>query len=194
MKYKLSILPLLIFILTLCYTSYPQSDWYWQNPLPQGNTLNGVCFTDANTGTAVGNGGTILRTTDGGITWTRQESGTTLDLYGVSFSNADTGTIVGGREIYYIDDYRDFYGIILHTTNGGVTWTKQLEGSFQLFSVSFTDNNTGTAVGCDGSFGFDYLILRTTDGGTTWTEMSPISEYPPPHADAFRSVCFTDAN
>jgi hypothetical protein len=42
------------------------SGWFWQNPLPQGNWLNGVSFTDANTGTAVGSGGTILRTTDGG--------------------------------------------------------------------------------------------------------------------------------
>jgi photosystem II stability/assembly factor-like uncharacterized protein len=33
--------------------------------------LFGVSFTDAKNGTAVGTGGTILRTTDGGITWTR---------------------------------------------------------------------------------------------------------------------------
>ena len=30
------------------------SGWFWQNPLPQGNWLNDVSFTDANTGTAVG--------------------------------------------------------------------------------------------------------------------------------------------
>ena len=54
-----------------------QSGWYWQNPLPQGNTLNGVFFTDANTGTAVGDVGTIIRTTNGGTNWTCQSSGTT---------------------------------------------------------------------------------------------------------------------
>ena len=43
-----------------------RSGWFWQNPLPQGDTLSGVSFVDANTGTAVGGGGTILRTTDGG--------------------------------------------------------------------------------------------------------------------------------
>ena len=43
------------------------SGWFWQNPLPQGNRLNSVCFTDANTGTAVGSAGTILRTTTGGV-------------------------------------------------------------------------------------------------------------------------------
>lgn len=42
------------------------SGWFWRNPIPTGNTLFGVSFVDANTGTAVGDSGTILRTTDGG--------------------------------------------------------------------------------------------------------------------------------
>ncbi|MFQ5512269.1 MAG: hypothetical protein ACE5EO_10505 [Candidatus Krumholzibacteriia bacterium] len=42
------------------------SGWFWQNPRPQGNNLLAVSFTDANTGTAVGELGTIVRTTDGG--------------------------------------------------------------------------------------------------------------------------------
>ena len=46
---------------------FAQSGWFWQNPLPQGNDLLAVSFTDANTGTAVGSGGTILRTTNGGL-------------------------------------------------------------------------------------------------------------------------------
>ena len=59
--------------------------------------LHGVSFTDANNGTAVGSStGTILRTTNGGTTWTSQTSGTTNDLYGVSFTDANTGTAVGG--------------------------------------------------------------------------------------------------
>ncbi len=39
--------------------------------------------------------GTILRTTNGGTTWTSQTSGTTNHLYGVSFTDANTGTAVG---------------------------------------------------------------------------------------------------
>jgi photosystem II stability/assembly factor-like uncharacterized protein len=66
-----------------------------------------VSFVDANTGTAVGNYGTILRTRDGGVTWTPQTSGTTNPLYGVSFMDANTGTVVGGT------------GTILRTTTGG---------------------------------------------------------------------------
>ncbi len=72
--------------------SFAQSGWFWQNPLPQGNTLRAIAAVDANTGTAVGLYGTILRTTDGGATWTRQSSGTASNLYSVSFTNANTGT------------------------------------------------------------------------------------------------------
>jgi len=39
--------------------------WIWQNPLPQGNTLQDFSFIDTNNGFAVGARGTILKTTDG---------------------------------------------------------------------------------------------------------------------------------
>ncbi|MFH2004381.1 MAG: T9SS type A sorting domain-containing protein, partial [Bacteroidota bacterium] len=74
------------------------------------NSLLSVSFTDANTGTAVGYAGTILRTTNGGALWTSQTSGTTNELMGVSFTDANTGTAVGG------------WGTILRTTTGGVVW------------------------------------------------------------------------
>jgi photosystem II stability/assembly factor-like uncharacterized protein len=62
---------------------------------------------DANTGTAVGDFGTILRTTDGGATWRRQFGGTLNDFSGVSFVDANTGTVVGD------------FGTILRTNTGG---------------------------------------------------------------------------
>ena len=48
----------------------------------------GVSFVDANNGWAVGNGGTILHTSNGGATWSTQRSGTFNDLFGVSFVRA----------------------------------------------------------------------------------------------------------
>jgi photosystem II stability/assembly factor-like uncharacterized protein len=123
--------------------------------------LNGVFFTDANTGTAVGSGGTILRTTDGGATWEQQSSGTTAYLAGVFFTDANTGTAVGGEEDYLLYDIS--LGIILRTTDGGATWKQQSGGTSRtttpLYGVFFTDANAGTAVGYNGT------ILRTTTGG-----------------------------
>ena len=51
-----------------------QSGWFWQNPLPQENTLHSIHFTDANNGWAVGDNGTILHTTNGGVTYVRETS------------------------------------------------------------------------------------------------------------------------
>src|SRR5215831_19484521 len=73
---------------------------------PSTANLNAISFVDANTGTAVGGGGTILHTTDGGATWTPQSSGTTFWLHGVSFLDTNTGWAVGDG------------GTILHTTDG----------------------------------------------------------------------------
>src|SRR6266446_6688881 len=116
------------------------SSWHWQNPLPQGNNLRGTSFEDENTGTVDGEYGTIVRTTDGGHSWTVQVSGTTQSLWAVSFTDANNGTAVGEG------------GTILRTTDGGSSWLPQTSGTENtLFGVSFTDANTGSDVG--GTFG-----------------------------------------
>ncbi len=74
-------------------------------------------MTDANTATCVGTGGVILRTTNAGLQWTTQPSGTINDLYGVNFINANTGTAVG------------IGGAILKTTNGGATIIQKINST-----------------------------------------------------------------
>jgi len=44
------------------------------------NSLNAVCLASATNGIAVGSNGIILRTTDGGTTWTQQPGGMSSDL------------------------------------------------------------------------------------------------------------------
>ncbi len=81
--------------------------------------------------------GTILRTTNGGTTWTEQTSKTVNDLYGVCFTDANNGTVVG------------LSGTILKTTDGGSNMgIQQTSGTtYDLYAVSFTDANNGTVVG-----------------------------------------------
>ncbi len=106
MKKTIILIQVTLFFLTLA-EAYSQCGWFNQVS-GTTNLLRGVSFSDANNRTAVGNYGTILRTTNGGTYWTSQLSGTSNDLGGVSFTDANTGTVVGG------------YGTILRTTNGGV--------------------------------------------------------------------------
>jgi photosystem II stability/assembly factor-like uncharacterized protein len=156
--------------------------WSWRNPSPTGVPLQAVTLIDSNTAFAVGLGGTILRTTDGGLTWTELSSGTVANLYAVAFTDAHTGTVVGSS------------GTILRTTDGGATWVSQWPAAYYQFNgVFFLDANTGWAVG--GNYTVQASppasnsgrILHTTDRGASWTLQ---------YAGGFglNAVAFTDAN
>ncbi|MCH8038848.1 MAG: hypothetical protein IH977_00700 [Nitrospinae bacterium] len=109
----------------------------------------------------MGEGGTILATTDAGQTWTKQTSGTRIRLQAVAFVSPTQGWAVG----------RD--GTILITTDAGQTWTPQTSGTRALlFDVAFVSPTQGWAVGAvdtDPETSTSGLtILLTKDGGTTW--------------------------
>lgn len=106
---KISILLSLLFFSGLAY-----SQCTWQNPFPTGNKLQSVCFTDINTGYSAGQNGTILKTTDGGASWTSLSSGTGCDLTSIVFPDASTGYAAGGNLYPYP------IGTILKTTDAGL--------------------------------------------------------------------------
>lgn len=104
------------------------------------NYLWAVHFVDANTGTAVGDAGTIIHTTDGGASWLTQTSGTANDLWGVRFADANNGTAAGDL------------GVIVQTTDGGLNWTVEQSptGNF-LNGVAYPTPGTCIVVGEGGS-------------------------------------------
>jgi photosystem II stability/assembly factor-like uncharacterized protein len=78
-----------ILLIALFVVSVTSAQWFPQNSGTTKN-LNDVYFTDANTGYAVGDSGTILKTTDGG-NWVAQNSGTKKCLHSVYFLDLMTG-------------------------------------------------------------------------------------------------------
>ncbi len=80
------------------------------------------------------------------------------DLFSASFPNEKEGW-ASGR-----------WGCILHTVDGGKTWSRQNSGTdLTLSSIFFVDSNNGWAVGEEG------VILHTPDGGKTWEKQkSPV--------------------
>jgi len=137
--------------------------------------LNGVDFSDALLGLAVGNNGIIMDSQDGGASWDTLELPIDDNLYSVYQVNSIVGHAVGGLE--------GGGQVILRTENGGQSWSVQLDGlGNRLMSVYFTDPMNGVAVGESGT------ILRTEDGGQDWN-----SVIPPVNRD-FNSVEFTDAS
>jgi hypothetical protein len=61
-----------VMLLASVSRSSAQPGWFWQNPRPQGNALYGVSVLNANTMIAVGDAGTVVKSTDGGAKWTVQ--------------------------------------------------------------------------------------------------------------------------
>jgi hypothetical protein len=68
-------------------------------------------------------GNIILKTTNGGTTWTILTSGTTNNLYSVFFTDANTGYLVGEG------------GTILKTSNGGVVSIEESISPHTTFSI-----------------------------------------------------------
>jgi photosystem II stability/assembly factor-like uncharacterized protein len=122
------------------------------NPVDSGttNNLNAAHLLDSGTGFAVGDAGTILKTTDAGATWSPLTSGTASTLHGVYFFDPDEGVGVGDG------------GLILRTTDGGAVWQSVASGVTDgLRSVSFS----GTNGICGGD---SQTILYSTDSGASW--------------------------
>lgn len=149
-----------------------QSPWQWQYPSPQGNTLNDVDVTAPATAIAVGMFGAVVKTTDGGVTWSASPIIAAFpNLRGVRFVTATTVVAVGDG------------GVVMRSINGGQTWHPRVSGTTDnLLGVDFTDALHGTAVGANG------VILRSDDGGATWSPQSS------PTSQALRAVSAIDAN
>ena len=144
-----------ILVISIWLVNGAMAQWVPQNSGTTKNLLS-VYFTDANIGYAVGDSGTIINTTNGGINWTIQNSGITSRLNSVFFTDSITGYAVGDS------------GKILKTTNGGNLWSNQASGILNnLNSVYFTNIDTGFIV-C-GEIDTSCYILKTTNGGALWT-------------------------
>src|SRR5512135_1053686 len=79
------------------------------------NNLNSIYFTDVNTGYAVGTGGVIIKTMDGGTNWTMQYSDDNVGFCSVHFPNTDTGYAVGSAT-----GNSSQGSVILNTVDGGI--------------------------------------------------------------------------
>lgn len=119
--------------------------------------LNAVSFADALNGWAVGVGGVVMHSTDGGEHWIEQLSGTPYELKDVDAVTPLEAWAVGGNTAGSGDP------VILHTADGGANWQSQTTTfTNTLQSVKFTSATDGWICGIG-------AVQRTTDGGVTWT-------------------------
>lgn len=116
--------------------------------------LSSIHFVNAKRGFVVGYHGTVLKTTDGGATWTKVAVESAYYLTDVFFVNESRGFIVGE------------YGTVLSTSDGGSSWSpvkvskEKLDVIFN--DIDFAEGRFGWIVG---EFG---KVLKSTDAGKTW--------------------------
>ena len=148
---------------------------YQWSPLSTGVTarLRGVSAISDRVAWASGANGTIVRTTDGGATWTP------LAVPGAGKLDFRDVDAIDDKTAYVLSIGEGELSRIYKTTDAGAAWTEQFvnkdpNGFFD--AMAFWDATRGVAVGdsIDGQF----VILTTSDGGRTWSRV-PATALPP---------------
>jgi photosystem II stability/assembly factor-like uncharacterized protein len=152
---KIMIHIILLILTVFVAAGYSQGNWELLVPSGTSNQLVSLYFTDGLNGCSVGQYGTIIKTSDGGITWEIIELEYLTDLTDIYFPTESVGYIVG-------ED-----GLILKTTDSGDTWDKLINAfSNNLHRIKFRNEKMGWAIGEAG------LILYTSDGGESWNQQT----------------------
>lgn len=143
--------------------------WEQQSPLPTSAALRAVHFADAQNGWIGGSVQTILKTTNGGMSWNLQYTGAPWDtIFSISFVNSSLGWAAGSN------------GKVIQSIDGGNNWTnRNVSSDVQIKYIRFTSAQNGWIVGTD--------VLHTTDGGQNWE--SVILSSP----NEFVTGCFLDS-
>ena len=136
---------------TFLHTTDGGQTWM-QSVVPQGTWSHGARFFDAMHGISVGEFGNIVRTMDGGQTWSMvQPVGSGPRLWDVEY--ADLRTVV----------YSGDGGAIARSLDGGATWSPIQSGAWGITrGLDVHDAQTAWAA-CQGG-----EIVRTTNGGKLW--------------------------
>jgi photosystem II stability/assembly factor-like uncharacterized protein len=129
-------------------------------PHTAASWVNDLAFADYRHGWAVlgASPAVILKTRDGGRTWTKTIPTVAGQLNGIACTDSRHAWAVGTSQ-------SGGHPLVLATTDGGARWRVQYAArplGGELDAVTFADSRHGWAVGHDG------LILATTDGGTHW--------------------------
>jgi photosystem II stability/assembly factor-like uncharacterized protein len=136
------------------------SGWYWGNPLPQGNTIRTLDFSGGR-GYAAGAFGTLLRTDDGGASWSGITTGIVNDLSRVDPINANSVVIGGGCSARRSDDGGQTFHRLPFTPS-------EITCPSPIQAISFASPSAGVLLLRDGT------LLSTADGGATFSRRTAI--------------------
>ncbi len=138
--------------------------------VPTAATLTGLAVVDRAVIWASGRSGTILRSVDGGASWTAH---LVVGAEQLDFRDIEA---FDGQTAYALSIGPGEASRIYRTDDGGETWGLQFQNRDERAfydALAFWDREHGLAMGdpIDGA----YQLLATDDGGATWTPRSQAS-------------------
>jgi len=160
-----------IFILTLILSFRVEAQTYWTSLTPATDKdLHRVFFLDSLTGWTVGEGGTILKTTNGAQSWVVQNSKITSSIGDIFMLD----TLRGWALSQTLPGVGWYGTLILTTTDGGGSWSKsQYPDTGQyMYSICYLDSLHGWMAGEYGR------MVGTSDGGQTWSPATVDTLFP----------------
>lgn len=133
----------------------------WLVPVsPINEAMSSVAFVSPSRGFATAHG-TVLRTDDGGLTWTATKIAGDNFLTRVRFTDPMHGVVTGGMH--------DQTGFTMRTNDGGATWTSDADLYIEpLKAIQHLDANTAWRIG--GDFEYGAFLSKTNDGGASWSQ------------------------
>lgn len=159
MRTRIFILLCFLFSVKFAFSQMFYHQWI-QTQSPTNSNLNYGCFAnDLPTNYwAVGDNGTIIKTTNSGINWFSIASGTASNLYGICklISNPTSLIAVGSN------------GTIIKSTNEGLNWQSVTSNTTQKLNA-VRNIITSTYAMIAGNNG---TLLYTTNGGSIWTPVN----------------------
>jgi photosystem II stability/assembly factor-like uncharacterized protein len=163
--------------------AYKNGTWIKQTS-PVTTSINGLSFaSDGLNGWAVGNGGVILHTANGGTTWTQEGIGlTTQNLTKVEVVSSTEAYIVGYGKTFikYSTDYGQ--GNTAQWSNISAKLAN-VAPTTNLIDIHFINNNDGLI-----SSGNTSEVYVTTDAGNSFTTRTV------PNSDFLNSIWMISAN
>jgi photosystem II stability/assembly factor-like uncharacterized protein len=148
-------------VFLVCFAALsPGGTPYWLPvPTPTNQHLRAVAFTDSLYGWVAGNGGTLMKTTDGGFTWNLLPSGITYDIADVQMLNRNDGMAIAVQVTATAA-----YTILLFTTDGGDSWRTE------YYPIPDEVMNSIALVDAQHCWlaGESSVLAGSNDGGRSW--------------------------
>lgn len=126
-----------------------------------GYEFDGISFVDSLNGWAVSYTGWVYNTTDGGFSWSFQDSVGLSNYFqyvpcrDIQFTTSDSGWVVGGLS---------GETLVARTTDGGQTWFTEILSGCSIREIEMINSQVGWFAGDN----YVMNIAKTTNGGNTW--------------------------